>query len=169
MQRGMECVRYELGDVRKQPNMPADTTESVSRLNGFPFWSDLFHIAVKLGCTGSGGNELSNMRTHGTRDRVCGLGIDVCRCNSHQLQSASERAFRWYLRMQTHHNAPPSYIVLSTHKRYISDLITTWQIFAWVHSKLPKLNWKTFRPNGKRYFSMCNAATDLWQLCAERF
>lgn len=52
-----------------------------------------------------------------------------------------------------------------THNRYISDLITTWQIFAWVHSKLPKLNWKTFASDVKRYFrwwSVC-AVADLWR------
>lgn len=37
----------------------------------------------------------------------------------------------------------------------IFDLITTWQIFARVNSKLPKLKWKTFCQHGRRLYRRC--------------
>lgn len=55
--------------------------------------------------------------------------------------------------------------------RYISDLITMWQIFAWAHPKLPKFNWKTFVRMENDIFdanaAAAAAAVDLWRLRSE--
>lgn len=111
---------------------------------------------------------------------ICAPGHCGCtlRVNHTGMVPATKSELRSTRDMQyaNHHNARRQVTLFYelNSSRYISDLITTWQIFAWVNSKLAKLNWKTLARMENDIFELwiviesptaAPIAADLWRLC----
>lgn len=143
---------------------------SVARLNGFPCWSDLIRVRVKL-------STVAHIRQGAARRYAIAMANFIqwmppsCACRALGLGApAPSPPLSSKLPMQiTIIRCQLTLFYELKFNRYISDLITMWQIFAWAHPKLPKFNWKTFVRMENDIFdaNAAAAAVDLWRLRSE--